>query len=102
MQHVAPGAGRPRNSRWGRRRYGGNEDTMNSIQQHAVYNPRITLVLILLLRFLRAVGFLLLAVLFLNGLTVTAADWTAPEAQLASKIVATTGPGTVALEIANH
>ena len=75
---------------------------MNSIRQHAVYNPRITLVLILLLRFLRAVGFLLLAVFFLNGLTVTAADWTAPEAQLASKIVATTGPGTVALEIANH
>jgi hypothetical protein len=77
---------------------------MSAIRQHAVYNPRITLVgmLILLLRLLRAAGFLFVAVFLLRGPMAMAADWAAPEAQLAGKIVAATGPGAVALDIANH
>ncbi len=75
---------------------------MNRIGQRAVYNPRINLVLIFLLRFLRAAGFLLLAALVFHEPTAMAADWTAPEAQLAAKIVAATGPGAVTLDITNH
>jgi hypothetical protein len=47
-----------------------------------------------------------LAVLFflvlMVGLTAQAADWSAPEQQLARKIAAFTGPGTVALTIENR
>ena len=68
----------------------------------AVYNPRITPVLIFLLRLLRAAGFVLLAVFLLHTALATATDWDTPAAQLASKIAAVTGPGAVALDISNH
>lgn len=50
-------------------------------------------------RWLRSAGFLL----FLGLLSVSssAAEWTAPEEQLARKIVGAAGPGAVALEITN-
>lgn len=75
---------------------------MSNLARRAVYNPRITLVLMQLLRLLRAAGFLILAALLLDMPAAQAADWTAPEAQLAAKIAAVTGPGAVTLDIANH
>jgi hypothetical protein len=69
-----------------------------------VYNPRIVLfeMLIFLLRFLRALGLLLLIGLLGRTSLAYAADWSDPEAQLASKIAAATGPGAVALDIVNR
>lgn len=75
---------------------------MNGIRRSAVYNPRINLVLIQLLRWLRAAGFLVVAALLMHGPESLAADWATPEAQLAAKIAAATGPGAVALDISNQ
>jgi len=70
----------------------------------AVYNARIAFLgmLTFLLRLLRAAGFLFIAVFLLRAPTASATDWTAPEAQLASKIAAVSGPGAVALDITNR
>ena len=51
------------------------------------------------LRALRFAAFLSTLVI---SLTALAADWSVPEQQLARKIAAVTGPGTVALTIENH
>jgi hypothetical protein len=72
--------------------------------RHAVYNSRIAILgmLIFLLRLLRAAGFVFLAVFLLYASCASAADWSAYESQLASRIAAATGPGAVALEFSNR
>jgi hypothetical protein len=52
--------------------------------------------------FVRLLWFGLLVVCLLKSFPAFAADWTVPEQQLARKIVAVTGPGTVALTFENH
>ena len=69
-----------------------------------VYNPRIVLfdMMLVLLRVLRAAGYGFLAALLLGPSPARAADWSAAETQLASRIAAATGPGAVALEVVNR
>jgi hypothetical protein len=84
--------------------WAGETPALRGIMHSTVYNRRIVLfeMLILLVRLLRAVGFLFLIGLLWHIPIARAADWSGPEAQLASKIAATTGPGAVALDIANR
>jgi hypothetical protein len=71
--------------------------------RNTVYNSRIIPGMpIPLPRLLRAVGFLFMVLAFLRAWPALAGDWSAPEAQLASKITAATGPGAVVLEITNR
>ena len=69
-----------------------------------VYNPRIVLfdMMLVLLRVLRAAGYGFLAGLLLGPSPARAADWSAAETQLASRIAAATGPGAVALVVVNR
>lgn len=53
-------------------------------------------------RGLRALRFVAVLSTLVISLTALAADWSVPEQQLARKIAAVTGPGTVALTIGNH
>lgn len=64
-----------------------------------VYNSSILYMPTLPSRWLRSAGLVL--IVSLCSVTVWAADWTAPEEQLARKIAGATGPGAVALEISN-
>jgi hypothetical protein len=74
-------------------------DTSNS----TVYNSRIrSRMLTLSSRSLRVAGSLLIVFVLLDASPALANDWAAPGAQLASKIVAVTGPGAVALDITNR
>jgi len=68
---------------------------MNGSTSVPAYNSR-KLKMLLCSRVLRA------SALFLMVSPVFAADWRAPESQLATKIVATTGPGVIALEVTNR
>jgi hypothetical protein len=72
--------------------------------RQAVYNSRIPILgmLIFLLRLLRAAGFVVVAALVFHAQFASAADWSAAEGQLASKIAAVTGPGAVSLEVSNR
>jgi hypothetical protein len=64
-----------------------------------VYNARIQEMPLLRAYFLRALCGLLLIV---PATIVSASDWRTPDAGLARKIAAATGPGTVALEVTNR
>ncbi len=77
---------------------------MRSTQRSNVYNSRIadSGMLTPSLRGLRIVHVLLAVILLSRVPAISASDWSGPEAQLASKIVAATGPGAVALDIANR
>ena len=76
---------------------------MPNTQRSNIYNSRIAKLgmSILSLRIFRA-AILLAVIVFLCGATSLASDWSGPEGQLASKIAAVTGPGAVALDIANR
>ncbi|HKW74571.1 MAG TPA: hypothetical protein VJN64_03530 [Terriglobales bacterium] len=50
---------------------------------------------------LHRIGFVILSILF-GSVSLAAIDWSAPEQQLATKIVAVTGPGAVALTFENR
>ena len=65
----------------------------------AVYNSTTPYMPISPSHGLRSAGFLL--ILALSTAVAFAAEWTAPEEQLARRIAGTTGPGAVALEITN-
>jgi hypothetical protein len=78
---------------------------MTKSPRHTVYNPRIaTPCMQDFLQPVRSATFVLLICVlnFLSPAMVLAADWSAPESQLAGEIVAVTGPGTVGLAIANR
>lgn len=80
---------------------------MPGMMRHAIYNRRIDILGMLVYgpRRSRAAGFLLLLCSLLCSLLISsasAADWSAPEAQLASKIAGVTGPGAVTLEVVNR
>ena len=70
--------------------------------QRAVYNSRIPKMPISPSRFLRSAGCALTFLLLINAGTVWATGWTEPEAQLAAKIAAVTGPETVAVQFNNR
>src|SRR5580704_13124996 len=74
---------------------------MRKATRNAVYNRLIRDVPILPPR-LQCLTSSLLVVLFLLAGQAWADNWSGPEAQLAAKIAATTGPGTVALDFKNH
>jgi hypothetical protein len=73
---------------------------MRSANDTAVYNARIPCMRASLSRFPRAAR--LLVLMLLHASMVRASDWRAPEEQLARKIALATGPGAVALEVANR
>jgi hypothetical protein len=74
---------------------------MPDARDNAVYNSRIPEMLTPS-RFPRASSLLLISVIFLISWLAWASVWDAPEEELARKIVAITGPGTVALEVTNR
>jgi hypothetical protein len=73
---------------------------MRRANDNAVYNARIPHMRAPSSRFPRATCFLVL--ILMHAPVMLASDWRASEEQLARKIVATTGPGTVALDVANR
>jgi hypothetical protein len=68
---------------------------------HAVYNSRIPAMPISLIRVFRPASLCLILVFFPFS-ALGADQWSAPEQQLAQKIATTTGPGAMALTIANR
>jgi len=64
-----------------------------------IYNPRIPLMPALRSRLLRTAPALLCTFLFLS--TMQAQKWSGAQTQLAARIVALTGPGTMSLELVN-
>jgi hypothetical protein len=74
---------------------------MRKATRNAVYNRFIRDVPILPPRF-QCFTSSLLILLFLLAAEALADNWTSPAAQLAAKIAAVTGPGTVALDFKNH
>jgi len=75
---------------------------MISPRQHAVYNSPIAEMLIPLPCFSSRASSLLLALCFWLTPLTYGADWSTPEQELARKIAAVTGPGTVALEVVDR
>ncbi len=75
---------------------------MQSPKQNAVYNARIPCMSRRFLRCLRSAASLLLLMWLFHPPLLRADNWAAAEEQLAGKIVAVTGPGTMALEVVNH
>jgi hypothetical protein len=73
---------------------------MQSANHNAVYNARIPHMRTSSSRFPRAVCFLVL--MLMHAPMIWASDWHAPQAQLARKIAAATGPGAVALDLVNR
>jgi hypothetical protein len=74
---------------------------MRKPTRNSVYNQLIRDVPILSPRF-QCFTSSLLILLFLLAAEALADNWTSPAAQLAAKIAAVTGPGTVALDVKNH
>ncbi|MGH9498121.1 MAG: hypothetical protein ACRD3L_03180 [Terriglobales bacterium] len=72
---------------------------MRSRHRRPVYNARIQVMPLLRAHFFRVWCFWLLMV---PATVVFATDWRVPDAELARKIAATTGPGAVALEVINR
>lgn len=72
---------------------------MRSRRPKPVYNARIQEMPLPRAYFFRALCFWLLMV---PATVVSATDWRVPDAQLARKIAAATGPGAVALEVTNR
>jgi hypothetical protein len=72
---------------------------MPSANDNAVYNARILHMVASSSRFRRAACYFALIVMCLA--MSLASDWRTPEEQLARKIAAATGPGAVALDVAN-
>ena len=77
---------------------------MLKARHNAVYNSRVPKMFISYLRSRRGVCPCLLVFfsLHFSAARVWAADWSGPEQQLASKIASVTGPGAVALDVANR
>lgn len=75
---------------------------MISPRQHAVYNSPIAEMLIPSPGFSSRASCLLLALCFWLTPLSYGADWSTPELELARKIAAVTGPGTVALEVVDR
>jgi hypothetical protein len=75
---------------------------MNRLRRHAVYNSLIAEMLPFSPGFLRRSGFLSLLLWFGLIASSFASDWTSAEHELALKISAATGPGTVSLEVVNR
>jgi hypothetical protein len=73
---------------------------MRSDGDNAVYNARIPYMRVLPSRFSLVTYFLVL--MWMHVPTTMAEDWRTPEERLARKIVAVTGPGTVALDTVNR
>ncbi len=72
---------------------------MPSANDNAVYNARILPMGASSSRFRRATCFFALLLMYVP--TILASDWRVPAEQLARKIAAATGPGAVALDVAN-
>jgi hypothetical protein len=75
---------------------------MTSIRTNAVYNSPIAEMFISSPGFSRRSVCLLLVLCFCLNSASSAADWVVPEQELARKIAAATGPGAVALDVANR
>lgn len=75
---------------------------MTSPRQHAVYNSPIAEMLTPSPGFANRAPSLLLALCFWLTPLSYGADWSTPELELARKIAAVTGPGTVALEVVDR
>jgi hypothetical protein len=75
---------------------------MPEATHNAVYNLPILGMSISPSHFQRVASSLLIAFLFFHPAVGWADNWTGPEQQLAAKIAAVTGPGTVALDFKNH
>jgi hypothetical protein len=78
---------------------------MKSNTLATVYNARIACMFIFLSRILRALFFLLVVfglIVFVCATPTWAGDWQHPEKQLATKIAAVTGPGTLAFDLVNR
>ena len=73
---------------------------MQSAKDNAVYNARIPHMRALPSRFPRVACFLVL--MLMHAPMMQASEWRAPEEQLARKITARTGPGTLALDVVNR
>jgi hypothetical protein len=73
---------------------------MRSARDNAVYNARIPHMRASSSRFPRASCFL--ALMLMHASIILASDWRVPEEQLARQIAAATGPGAVALDLANR
>jgi len=73
---------------------------MSSTNDNAVYNARILHMVASSSRLRRVALFV--ALMLTSAPIVFASDWRIPEEQLARKIAAATGPGAVALEVANN
>lgn len=86
-------------ARFGRSVSTNSTGLMPSASDNAVYNARILHMVASSSRFRRAACCFALMVMCVA--TSLASDWRAPEGQLARKIAAVTGPGAVALDVAN-
>src|SRR5262252_5534601 len=75
--------------------------SMTSVQWCAVYNSPVPLMSIFSPRTWQQVS-LLVAILVLLSWRAVAEDWTTPEQELAKKIAALTGPGAIAIAVANQ
>lgn len=75
---------------------------MTKVRTNAVYNSHIAEMFISSPGFPRRSICLLVALCFYLTPACFAADWRAPEQELARKIAAATGPGAVALDVANR
>jgi hypothetical protein len=75
---------------------------MPNVRTNAVYNSPIAEMFISSPGFSRRSGCLLLVLCFCLASASFAADWGSPEQELARKIAAATGPGAVAVDVANR
>ena len=76
-----------------------SKDAMRRLEHKAIYNPRIPLMSALRSRPSRTAYVLLCMFVFLSAMH--AQRWSGAHTQLATKIVALTGPGTMSLELVN-